>query len=975
MASIITPTNIETANKLKEQGNEKVKSQKYSDAIPLYQEAIKLDETNPVYYSNISLCFYEIGDYTHSLEFSKIAIEYSERENSYNLNILIKNLIRQAHILFYQNEFDKVRESIEKLNQIFSKCNLEIEPYLSFSKEINELKVALENCQNLGNLSQEKFLPNNIPKFRSATDTVANELYAIGHDNAMTALRCHAEEDPENSENSTTTDFKKYNIHILDLLEKENKVDLSFLYGGVGDCRHVYVTLIDIFYQLKEAENKHNNSPKKLNLNNVKISLGLNDIHPNSLAKIIICLFSFKFLYESSYEDLTKETKSAEICEMLHFVFFGAIMPEYINQRLMDILAILSKFELKDLLTELPYIIIDEQTWLTLRNVISRWLNEKCPCSNNAIMNRYTVNSNENDVIDFSQMNNEMCQNLDKIKEEKKKKDLEQTKIILDQMSDDKIDEMLKLKKIDTSKFPQDVSKKDLLFNLFKEILTDDKFQKIRNLDLIECIKDNTLVSKHKILFPPNKNYLEVFNLEKNIKVEKLPKDKVQAAIKSWKLNVTMLDFDWIIKYGYAELSFNPVETVGQIYKNKIIKSPTEPKKLYHYTSNYFLTIAQSLKYLSNNVPKIKLEILLGDIHSICEDITLSYEERIKNELPKYYDRIFMSNIPDYTGMLGHFLYVFPLLKKNEFSYINSNILLATGLYKDYTEYIHTSTLMKNDEDYRKIFSAKLIDGDVWGENKWGYNIGLDEKLNKEEFQLWLVKVFLHITMPTRRDERTQIRENYCSTMNIFFKLCHYMITVRKYPLHWIAQVLENICRNSLFTKARFPYHSPNPVGFYDKNKVEKINLDTFLLEFRTLLEIWLPLLGFNISLGNQVFANDIAKYTLDLNIESEFLRFTGFAKSGILSLAIEAKSKSFDLHDDLRVRFLCYKSKDSYESELNLLTMLEFDSAKGIVWFWLSKSEFEKLSEKDYQVYLLRTDSWKCIHEKVPLKNAILIQ
>lgn len=966
-----TPTNSEIANKLKEQGNQQVKLQNYSQAIRIYREAIKLDELNPVFYSNISLCLYEIGDYSQSLEYSKKAIEFSEIETSYNLHILIKNLIRQAHIFFYQNDLNTLRNRLEKFSIILLKCNLETEPYLSFSREFNELKNSIEILQKEGD--SNLCLMYNIPKFRSTTDTEANELYNIGHDNAMSALNCHEEENLQSQENSEIpikTDFKKYNINLINLIESENKVELSFLYGGIGDCRHAYVTLIDIFYQLKEAQNKHCGNPEKINFQNVKISIGINDIHPNSLAKIIICLYSFQFLYDSSTEDLTSETKSAEICEMLHYIFFGAIMPEYINQRLMDILLILCKFELKDLLTQLPYIIIDEKTWISLRSVIARWLNEKCPCSNNAIMNRYTVDQSENDIIDFSQMNNEYCQNIDKLKEEKTKKDLEQTKLIIDKMSDEKIDEMLKLKKID---IPEHANKRDLIYNIFKEILSDDKFQKLRDVELAGCIKDNILVCKHKILFPPNKKYLEVFNLEKNIKVEKLPKEKVQETIKNWKLNVTMLDFDWIIKYGYAELSFNPVDTVGQIYKNKIIKSPSNTNKLYYYTSNYFLTIAQSLKFFCNYTPNVKLEILLGDIHSISENITLNNEERLKSNLAITYDRIFLSNIPDYTGMLSHFLYVFPLLKKNEFSYINSNILLATGLYKDYTEYIHTSTLMRYEEEYKKIFSATLINGDVWGQNKWGYYIGPEEKLNKEEFQLWLVKVFLYITMPTRRDERTQIRENYSSTMNLFFKLCHYMIIVRKYPIHWVVQVLENINKNNLYTKARFPYHSPSPVGFYDKNKLEKINLECFLLEFRTLYSIWQPLLGFSLFACSQLF--DVAKFQLDLNIESAFLSYTGFCKSGILGLAIEAKSKSFNLQDDLRIRFMDYKSNDCNQIELNLITTLEFNSAKGIVYFWLSKSEWERLSQNDYQVYLLRTDSWKCIHKKVPLKNSILIQ
>jgi len=63
------------ANKLKDQGNKALQTEKFDEAISLYTQAIELDGTNHVFYSNRSAAYTKKGDYENALKDAKKTIE------------------------------------------------------------------------------------------------------------------------------------------------------------------------------------------------------------------------------------------------------------------------------------------------------------------------------------------------------------------------------------------------------------------------------------------------------------------------------------------------------------------------------------------------------------------------------------------------------------------------------------------------------------------------------------------------------------------------------------------------------------------------------------------------------------------------------------------------------------------------------------------------------------------------------------
>ena len=63
------------ALQLKDQGNKALQEERYGDAIDLYSQAIELDSTNHIFFSNRSAAFAKKGEYEKALNDAKKTVE------------------------------------------------------------------------------------------------------------------------------------------------------------------------------------------------------------------------------------------------------------------------------------------------------------------------------------------------------------------------------------------------------------------------------------------------------------------------------------------------------------------------------------------------------------------------------------------------------------------------------------------------------------------------------------------------------------------------------------------------------------------------------------------------------------------------------------------------------------------------------------------------------------------------------------
>lgn len=73
---VVSPERKEEAESLKNEGNRLMKEEKYQEALNMYNKAISLDATNPVFYCNRAAAFSRLGDYYRAAEDCKMSLKY-----------------------------------------------------------------------------------------------------------------------------------------------------------------------------------------------------------------------------------------------------------------------------------------------------------------------------------------------------------------------------------------------------------------------------------------------------------------------------------------------------------------------------------------------------------------------------------------------------------------------------------------------------------------------------------------------------------------------------------------------------------------------------------------------------------------------------------------------------------------------------------------------------------------------------------
>lgn len=83
-----------------------------------------------------------------------------------------------------------------------------------------------------------------MPRLRAALWTGLREFYAVGHDDVISGLASEIDPDEDRP-----LERPGSGVDLRALTTEEREDGLAFFYGGVGDARHVFATLRDVYLQ------------------------------------------------------------------------------------------------------------------------------------------------------------------------------------------------------------------------------------------------------------------------------------------------------------------------------------------------------------------------------------------------------------------------------------------------------------------------------------------------------------------------------------------------------------------------------------------------------------------------------------------------------------------------------------------------------------------------------------------------------
>ena len=410
---------------------------------------------------------------------------------------------------------------------------------------------------------------------------------------------------------------------------------------------------------------------------------------------------------------------------------------------------------------------------------------------------------------------------------------------------------------------------------------------------------------------------------------------------------------------GKIESNNNSKETVDNN------SQPDNPQSIFDWFTFYFLKVAKALDFLTKTLNALNIIGCVGDVNDSLSSLNLESKRNV-NTIKNKFDRIYMSNIPDYTSIIHVFLECMPLLKTTETSYVKSTILMNTGLWADYGHYVYSGSLLQSLKQGEKLLNVAVL-GDLYSDQVWSHAVKAFKPCFsvRNEVLNWLSRVLLTFAYPAQRDDNLPMREAFSPNLTVFFRSIQYLIYLG-YPKHWFQAYLTSVLENNLVTNAKFPIQSPNkclPEDFRDVN-LKRVDLSTILMELQTLSSVYAPLLEIgDIQTQNKI--DTLCEYEICLKSFSPNILFTKTVFNEILGMLFE-DSMCFS-REDLRDELIRKNMKKK------LFSVAKVSSKSKTARFWMHIDDFESMTSKNSQWYvsLIRTDSWTRVSLPEKLTNA----
>ena len=352
------------------------------------------------------------------------------------------------------------------------------------------------------------------------------------------------------------------------------------------------------------------------------------------------------------------------------------------------------------------------------------------------------------------------------------------------------------------------------------------------------------------------------------------------------------------------------------------------------------------------------------------------------------YDRIHLSNIPDYTGgSLMMFLVALPLIWPDQSSYITTNSLPSASRFDSAADYDSEYVCLHRPSDLEKTFQVRMAPSEHrFAENfaqvglpehlfdpfimsryhKWHHQVKENEPrkitdlMPRPRFETWLYRLFLKLSIPVPRDPMDITLIHSPVNLTILVRLCIHLHDVG-YPAHRISTVLDNLLSGKITTKARPP--STDPLALEETaHEMSSLKQSTafFVAELSTLITMWQSVIPFGTLAPNLPLVDDVRKYSC------KFSEVDVLPSSTPALVLVFINTATLPGRDHLN-EYLVTDEFDQgeipviiREKSIHVLSTWTWDAAGNTASFWLRNDVMADMKRGPLWCAMLwRTDNW----------------
>jgi hypothetical protein len=262
-----------------------------------------------VYHSNISAVQYEIGKYTECIQTIDTALSLLSHPNPPNPKLTARLLLRKAKSLFYSKRLEESKKTIEQLTHECESAGIaNLDTDGTLAKAVTQTTpdyIQFSICRVTGFVISVLVVGSIANLFYS--DTRTPEYYIVGHDRPVSAFSgplTHEQHDilrnlPEMDQYSKLYHQLKLEAPLRIHFDTPQQ-SFAFLFGGIGDARHLFESLAELGDLCPTPTTK-------------RFQFTMVDIKSTVIARDLVMFYIFKYLSQFSMEQMKHDIAAIEV--------------------------------------------------------------------------------------------------------------------------------------------------------------------------------------------------------------------------------------------------------------------------------------------------------------------------------------------------------------------------------------------------------------------------------------------------------------------------------------------------------------------------------------------------------------------------------------------------------------------------------------------------------------------------------------